>query len=267
MNDTQAILLVVVVFLLFGGIYFGSNRRYYNYFSNRNGTGLGTGTGLGKKDRLRRYKSRQRFTSPSQKMPEQFAESNEMFASSNLAANQNFIENARRSISPFANTNETPEVSSGLSSLPVSVMPGSSLAPPNHVVNPVTSYNTNILAPPTPSNPAMPESKTSLSDTMTQSEYAPLGCFPKDQLTSADLLPKQGGWEASNPAVPLSSLSGANFLTSGTMYGINTTGSSLRNANLQLRSDPCIPRMNVGPWSQSTIESDNNRKYLEIGNA
>jgi hypothetical protein len=112
-----------------------------------------------------------------------------------------------------------------------------------------------------------PESKTTVSDTLSQSEYAPLGCFPKDQLTSADLLPKQGGWEASNPAVPMSSLSGANFLTSGTMYGINTTGSSLRNANTQLRSDPCIPRMNVGPWSQSTIESDNNRKYLEIGNA
>jgi hypothetical protein len=155
----------------------------------------------------------------------------------------------------------------GLSSLPVSVMPGSSLAPPMHAVKPTTAYNTNVLAPPTPSNPLTPESKTSLSDTMSQSEYAPLGCFPKDQLTSADLLPKQGGWEASNPAVPLSSLSGANFLTSGTMYGINTTGSSLRNANLQLRSDPCIPRMNVGPWSQSTIESDNNRKYLEIGNA
>lgn len=157
----------------------------------------------------------------------------------------------------------------GLSSLPVSFAHESSKMPFENqdgssgpqTVNPNVAYNTNILAPPAQSN-----QNTSVSGS-TPPEFAPLGCFPKDQLTSEDLLPKTGGWEASNPSIPLSSLSGANFLTSGTMYGINTTGSSLRNANVQLRSDPPIPRINVGPWQQSTIEPDNNRKYLEIGNS
>ena len=149
----------------------------------------------------------------------------------------------------------------GLSSVPMmNVAPGASLAPIGHTVKPVTAYNTGVLSPPAPSNP--------LSSEMSPN-YAPLDCFPKDQLTSEDLLPAPGGWEASNPNVDnnVGSLSGANFLTSGTLYGINTTGSSLRNANTQLRSDPPIPRQNVGPWSQSTIEPDNNRKYLEIGSS
>jgi hypothetical protein len=48
--------------------------------------------------------------------------------------------------------------------------------------------------------------------------------------------------------------------------GINTQGSSLRNSNLQIRSEPPNPRMNTNsPWNVSTIESDQYRRPLEIG--
>ncbi len=58
-----------------------------------------------------------------------------------------------------------------------------------------------------------------------------------------------------------------NFLIAGYNIGINTVASSLKNANLQLRSDPYIPRQDTGPWNQSTIMSSDltNRKPLEIG--
>jgi hypothetical protein len=58
-----------------------------------------------------------------------------------------------------------------------------------------------------------------------------------------------------------------NFLIAGYNIGINTVASSLKNANLQLRSDPYIPREDTGPWNQSTIMSSDltNRKPLEIG--
>ena len=58
-----------------------------------------------------------------------------------------------------------------------------------------------------------------------------------------------------------------NFLIAGYNIGINTVASSLKNPNLQLRSDPYIPRQDTGPWNQSTIMSSDltNRKPLEIG--
>jgi len=41
--------------------------------------------------------------------------------------------------------------------------------------------------------------------------------------------------------------------------------SSLRNANLQLRSEPANPQQDVGPWNNTTISPDINRRPLEIG--
>ena len=49
--------------------------------------------------------------------------------------------------------------------------------------------------------------------------------------------------------------------------GINTVGSSLRNANLQLRSEPANPQQNVGPWNNATIGPDLERRPLEIGSS
>lgn len=55
------------------------------------------------------------------------------------------------------------------------------------------------------------------------------------------------------------------LLQAGYHIGLDTISSSLRNANRQIRSEPTIPKADVGPWMQSTIEPDLMRVPLEIG--
>jgi len=81
-----------------------------------------------------------------------------------------------------------------------------------------------------------------------------------------DLLPKDDNsqWQA------LNNLNGANInmpdlLQAGIHIGLDTIGQSLRNANLQERSDPIIPVVDTGPWNKSTIEPDLGRVPLDIG--
>ena len=90
--------------------------------------------------------------------------------------------------------------------------------------------------------------------------------FPKDQLSADELLPQDNSslWAQVNPSGE-GSLKDRNFLQSGYHIGINTVGQTLRNANLQLRSEPPCPQVKVSPWLQSTIESDLGRKPFEIG--
>jgi hypothetical protein len=71
-------------------------------------------------------------------------------------------------------------------------------------------------------------------------------------------------WAALNPNGN-GALKSVNLLQAGSLVGINTVGSSLRNANLQLRSDPPNPQGQVSPWNQTTIQPDTNRQPLEIG--
>ena len=94
----------------------------------------------------------------------------------------------------------------------------------------------------------------------------PASSFPKGSLKPQDLLPSQAAtaWSHANP-VGKGELEEQNFLTAGFHVGINTVGQSLRNANLQIRSEPPNPQKKVGPWMQSTIEPDLNRKALEVG--
>jgi hypothetical protein len=92
-------------------------------------------------------------------------------------------------------------------------------------------------------------------------------CFPRDRLTASELLPKGAAdsrWSQANPAGQ-GDVSDKNFLTAGYHVGVNTTGASKKNGNLQLRSEPANPQMVVSPWMQSTIEPDFLRKPLEIG--
>ena len=92
-------------------------------------------------------------------------------------------------------------------------------------------------------------------------------CFPKDRLTTEDLLPKDAAnskWAQANPAGQ-GDVKDQNFLTAGFLVGVNTVGQTLRNANLQLRSEPPNPQYKVSPWNQTTIEPDINRRPLEVG--
>ena len=95
---------------------------------------------------------------------------------------------------------------------------------------------------------------------------APAGCYPRDQLTPSELLPKDMAsvWAEQNPMGP-GSLKGKNFLSAGALIGVNTVGQSLRNANLQVRSEPPCPQVAVSIFNQSTISPDISHRPLEIG--
>jgi hypothetical protein len=85
-----------------------------------------------------------------------------------------------------------------------------------------------------------------------------------------DLLPndQNSQWGTLNPgAVNPGSIAMPDLLQAGYHIGLDTIGQSLRNANLQLRSDPIIPPAAVGPWNQSTITPDYGRVPLEIGSS
>ena len=85
-------------------------------------------------------------------------------------------------------------------------------------------------------------------------------------LTPEELKPQDNSslWAQVNPAGE-GSLKGRSFLQAGHNIGINTVGQTMRNANLQLRSEPPNPQVSVSPWNQTTIEPDTARKPLEIG--
>lgn len=95
---------------------------------------------------------------------------------------------------------------------------------------------------------------------------APAGCYPRDQLTPSELLPKDIGtvWAEQNP-MGSGSLKGKNFLSAGALIGVNTVGQSMRNANLQVRSEPPNPQVAVSIFNQSTISPDISHRALEIG--
>jgi hypothetical protein len=104
-----------------------------------------------------------------------------------------------------------------------------------------------------------------INDNTMQINQLPSECYPKDVLSSADLLPRDANslWAQVNPSGQ-GSLADQNFLTAGFHIGINTVGQTLRNANRQLRSEPLNPQVKVSPWMQTTIEPDINRRPLEI---
>jgi len=82
----------------------------------------------------------------------------------------------------------------------------------------------------------------------------------------AALLPKDENsqWAQLNPRGQ-GSLENVNLLRAGHHIGIDTVGNTLRNPNLQVRSEPPNPQLNVGPWNNTTIAPDLMRQPLEIG--
>jgi hypothetical protein len=94
-------------------------------------------------------------------------------------------------------------------------------------------------------------------------------CYPRDRLTADDLLPKDAAdskWARINPSGG-GNVGDQNYLSAGYHIGVNTVGQSLRNANLQLRSEIPNPQNAVGPWLISTIEPDLRQQTLEIGSS
>lgn len=84
----------------------------------------------------------------------------------------------------------------------------------------------------------------------------------------ADLLPtdENSKFAELNPNVMTAEgVAGGDMLEAGYHIGLDSVGQTLRNANLQLRSDPVISKKDVGPWMTSTIEPDLARTPLELG--
>lgn len=126
--------------------------------------------------------------------------------------------------------------------------------------------NNNILPYPQVSSNYAPQVAVNQQFSNTINSVA--GCVGgRDVLNSTDLLPREDGfnvWQATNPQSQ-GALTDQNFLEAGHHFGINTVGQSLKNPNLQLRSDPIIPKRDIGPFLQSTFEPDTNRRFFEIG--
>lgn len=99
-----------------------------------------------------------------------------------------------------------------------------------------------------------------------QAAGLPPSCKAGASLQAGDLLPKDSNSQfqqlSPNGA---NGLENVNLLKAGYHSGIDTIGSSLRNANLQVRSEPPNPTSKVSPWMNTTIEPDLMRVPLELG--
>ena len=113
---------------------------------------------------------------------------------------------------------------------------------------------------------AAPVADTSSDNTAAPAPAVAGGYSAQSVAAPQDLLPQDlnSQWAALNP-VAQGNIAAPDLLQAGYHIGLDTIGQTLRNANLQERSDPIIPKANVGPWMQSTIEPDLGRVPLEVG--
>lgn len=101
-------------------------------------------------------------------------------------------------------------------------------------------------------------------DTLPPSNKTPAPPLVPPTNVAADLLPKPNTPQVMDfGEFAPKALQGQNFLEPSKQMGVDTQGSSMRNANYQIRADPPNPRTNVGPWLNSTIEADLLRRPLE----
>jgi hypothetical protein len=128
--------------------------------------------------------------------------------------------------------------------------------------------NTNAMASAGvhPSDPNGNEVFASANGVQTSLPGLPTSCSKPTIQNPSELLPKDSNtqWAQLNPSGQ-GELANVNLLKAGYHIGIDTIGQSLRNANLQIRSEPPNPQLNVGPWNTSTIQPDFQRVPLEIG--
>jgi len=110
------------------------------------------------------------------------------------------------------------------------------------------------------------ETYASATGMSTSNQGLPPSCSRSPVADPSELLPKDTNsqWAQLNPSGS-GDLQNVNLLRSGYHMGIDTVGNTLRNANLQLRSEPANPQLNVGPWNNTTISPDTMRVPLEIG--
>lgn len=136
--------------------------------------------------------------------------------------------------------------------------------------NQVAGNAASCCAPGAPAGPAAPLGQNAgpagVTGVKTDMHGLPPSCTRQPVVDPKQLLPKDGNNQFSkmNP-MGAGDVANVSLLKAGYHIGINTVGQSLRNANLQLRSEPANPQLNVGPWNTSTIGPDFNRRPMEIG--
>jgi len=110
------------------------------------------------------------------------------------------------------------------------------------------------------------ETNASVSGIATSSFGMPPSCAKQAVVDPKQLLPRDSNnsFSQMNPG-GAGDIQNVSLLKAGYHIGINTVGQSLRNANLQLRSEPANPQLNIGPWNQTTIGPDLARRALEVG--
>lgn len=134
----------------------------------------------------------------------------------------------------------------------------------NQIQQGATGVSTN---PPKAANPTgMNGGPASAAGIQTVTQGLPPSCSRQPVTNPGDLLPKDDNTDFGqlNPS-GAGELANVNLLKAGYHAGIDTVGSTLRNSNLQTRSEPPNPSTTVSPWNNSTIEPDLMRVPLEIG--
>lgn len=119
---------------------------------------------------------------------------------------------------------------------------------------------------PNAANPAgQNERYAAVSGVSSGAQGLPPSCTRQPVANPAELLPSgNNAWGKLNPAGE-GDLQNVNLLKAGYHAGVNTVGNTLRNANLQVRSEPPNPTSNVSPWNNTTISPDLMRVPLEMG--
>ena len=99
-----------------------------------------------------------------------------------------------------------------------------------------------------------------------QSSYNSPSCTKGKINDPSELLPKDSNsqWAKLNPSGGVD-FNKVNLLKAGYNIGIDTVGSTMRNANLQTRSEPPNPTAVVSPWMNTSIEPNMLHAPLEIG--
>jgi hypothetical protein len=125
---------------------------------------------------------------------------------------------------------------------------------------PSQSLGNEVFEGQKPSNYDQPAS-TVPSDIKTGADYKQVSTANPQDLLPTD---KNSEFANLNP-VNAGKVDMPDLLQAGSLIGIDTIGQTLKNPNLQLRSEPAIPKQQIGPWNNSTVEPDLARVPLELG--
>ena len=143
----------------------------------------------------------------------------------------------------------------------------------NHSEQKMETQHTNLVS--NENNDGLPDNVKAASGSVFSTRYdrvsgvssgqnVPENCVKRENIDPNSLLPNSsdGSYDLSN--LP-SSTQNPNMLTITGSNLIGGVSQVLRNANLQVRSEPPNPRVDVGPWQNTTIEPDLSRISFELG--